>query len=52
MEEPLLQEDCEEPNLESHQMVDDFKIKSGLEDLIHQKRDDINPSHCPFERYV
>ena len=45
MEEPLLQEDCEEP--ESHQMVDDlfekvyFKLKSGLKSLIHQKLDEV-----------
>ena len=47
MEEPIPQEDCEEPNLESYQMVDDlfekvyFKLKSGLEDLIHQKVDEV-----------
>ena len=47
MEEPVPQEDCEEPNLESRQMVDDLfekvylKLKSELEDLIHQKLDDV-----------
>ena len=47
MKEPVPQEDCEEPNLESHQMVDDlfekvyFKLKSGIKDLIHQKLDEV-----------
>ena len=42
MEEPVPQEDCEEPNL-----VDDLfekvylKLKSGLEDLIHQRLDEL-----------
>ena len=47
MEEPVQQEVCEELNLESHQMVDDFfkkvyfKLKSGLKDVIHQKLDEV-----------